>query len=384
MKNNGEVAYSDLTEEDTDDDGVGLVLKDEDDTSPRSRRYVVSDSKKYSRRLPSWCLPSRMTRNERICVVVGCVALVAILAVFIVVGVVATQSKGSASEGGGNNGTDHSNGTTDHGNGTTDHGNGTTDHGNGTGSGNGTGIGEVPWASIRLQSSFVPETYDINLTVDMENFQVSGAVSIMCSAKSNVSFVALHAKGMSISGHVIRSSEGELVEHNGFFYPENDFFVFNLSAPLGPGQVLVALQFNYTLRDDLFGFYKSTYMDSNGEQHYLATTQFEATDARTAFPCFDEPAFKARFSMHIRHHSRYRAWFNMPVTSRSEPNSDEMVSTSFQTSVNMSSYLVAFIVSEFQCINDTIVSISGEDVMVSSRLSLLPIKLGLQWSSIGQ
>lgn len=348
-RNNGGVAYSDLTGEDspTDDDEVGLVLKDEDDSSSRSRKYVVSDRKSSSKYLPSWCSPSRMTRNERICVVVGCIALVAIIVVFVVVGVLAGRSKGIASEGGGNNGTDHS-------------GNGTTDHG----SGNQTGT-IVPWASIRLQSSIVPESYDINLTLDMDRFQVSGAISITCSVVDSVDFVALHAKDMSISGHVLQTIEGKRVEHNEVLYPENDFFVFNLSAPLEPGGIVVGLQFNYTLRDDLAGFYKSSYIDSAGGQHYLATTQFEPTDARKAFPCFDEPALKANFSMHITHHSRYRAWFNMPVMSRSQPDSSGMVSTSFQTSVRMSSYLVAFIVSEFECINDTILSISGEDIMVS-------------------
>jgi hypothetical protein len=355
-KDNGAVAYSDLTNEDsaTDDDGVGLVLKDEDHgaANSRARKYVVSEGAGYSKHLPSWCLPNKMTRNERICVVVGCIALVVIIAVFIAVGVVASRSKGGAVEQEGNNGTDHS------GNETANHsGNETTDR------------SEVPWTNIRLQSSIVPEIYNINLTVDMATFQVSGAISIMCTVLSEVKYIALHFKGMIITEHLLqRRNDGGSLEHNKVLYPENDFFIFNLSAPLEPGEVSVALMFNYTLREDLFGFYKSTYMDSSGGTHYLATTQFEATDARTAFPCFDEPSFKANFSMRISHQSHYRAWFNTPETYRSEPDSNGMVSTSFETSVRMSSYLVAFIVSEFQCINDTITSISEEDIMVGAVL----------------
>lgn len=352
-KSNGEVAYSDLTDSgddtDLDNDGVGLVLKDEDAASGRSRRYVVSDSNSYSRYIPSWCQPSRLTRNERTCVVVGCVVLVAILAVFVAVGVVAARSKVGGSEGGSNNGTDHSGGNGTNG----------TDHGN-----NGTGGGEVPWASIRLQSSVVPEVYDISLTVDMNSFHVSGVVNITCSVVDDVDYVALHAADMAITRHVLESA-GKMVEHSEVLYPDNDFYVFNLTSPLEPGQIVVTLHFNYTLREDLAGFYRSSYMDSNGEQQYLATTQFESTDARRAFPCFDEPSLKANFTMHITHQSRYRAWFNMPDLDRTQPDSNGMVTTHFQTSVKMSTYLVAFIVSDFQCVNDTIVSISGKDVMVS-------------------
>ena len=221
----------------------------------------------------------------------------------------------------------------------------------------------MPWADVRLQSSVVPESYNISLTLDLDTFQVSGEVSIACSVSAAVDYVAVHVKDMTVRTHTIRSSGSE-VEHNEVLYPENDFFIFNLTAPLQPGPATVALQFDYTLREDLAGFYRSSYMDADGVQRYLATTQFEPTDARRAFPCFDEPAMKANFSLHMTHHSRYRAWFNMPVLDRTEPDASGMVTTTFQPSVRMSSYLVAFIVSDFQCVNDTMVSISGKDIMV--------------------
>lgn len=382
---NGEAAQLNFSDsettgdDDTEDDAVGLVLMDEDSSSSRSRKYVVSGEGKYGKHVPTWCQPKKWTRSERICVVVGCIALVVILGVFATVGVVAARSKvsSSVSQGGSNNGTDHGGGSTngtDHGgNNGTDHGGGSnngTDHGGGSNNTNGTGGGgEVPWASVRLQSSIIPERYDIDLAVDMGSFQVSGIVNIICSVESSASYIALHAKDMNVSGHAVRNTDGDLVEYDKVLYPKNDFFVFNLTAPLEPGQIVLTLHFDYALRKDLAGFYRSSYMNSNGEQRYLATTQFEPTDARRAFPCFDEPSFKARFSMHITHHSQYRAWFNMPVVNRSQAAPDsaglDMVTTSFQTSVKMSTYLVAFIVSDFECVNDTIVSISGEDVVVS-------------------
>lgn len=223
---------------------------------------------------------------------------------------------------------------------------------------------DVAWGNLRLSTSVVPQTYDIGLTVDLDSFQVTGSVSIVCDVRNSVDYIALHAKDMTISSHTLFNDSGNLVEYNEVLYPENDFFIFNLTAPQGPGLVIAALNFSYTLRDDLVGFYRSFYTDSDGKKQYLASTQFEATDARRAFPCFDEPSLKANFSLRIAHQARYRAWFNMPVISRTQPDSNGVVTTHFQTSLRMSTYLVAFVVSDFQCVKDTMISISGKEVVV--------------------
>ena len=60
---------------------------------------------------------------------------------------------------------------------------------------------------------------------------------------------------------------------------------------------MVSLRFRGILNDKLRGFYRSTFTDDDGVERVIATTQFEATDARRAFPCWDEPDFKARFAI---------------------------------------------------------------------------------------
>lgn len=365
-KKNNTVAYSDLSEtgdEPEDDDGVGLVLKeDSEQPSSRSRRkYTVSGpARGLGRRLPSCCNPSLLTRNEKICLVVGVFALVAIIAIFVAVGVIAGQSAslGSGNVKTGSNGT-NSSGPGDHSN----PGNGSNGTTNTT-----TGQSTAPWSDIRLQSAVVPESYDISLALNMDDFTVTGSVDIQCMVtEGGVDYVALHAKDMSVAedGHRLLRADGQEVEHSPIWYPENDFFVFNLSRHLDPGPLSIHMRFNYTLREVLNGFYQSSYVDAANRTQYLATTQFEATDARKAFPCFDEPSLKANFTLHMTHQPRYRAWFNMPPVSNSTDPSTGMVTTHFMTSHRMSTYLVAFIVSDFECVGNTIVSISGEEIEVS-------------------
>merc|ERR1719329_1714289 len=70
-----------------------------------------------------------------------------------------------------------------------------------------------------------------------------------------------------------------------------------LPAPLQKGAVNIQIEFTGILNDKMAGFYRSTYKGSDGSDKVMATTQFEACDARRAFPCWDEPAFKATFDV---------------------------------------------------------------------------------------
>ena len=199
----------------------------------------------------------------------------------------------------------------------------------------------------------------------MDTFQVTGLVNILCSVEDTVDYIALHAKNMTIPSdghHLLRG--GREVPHNSVIYPENDFFIFNLTSPMKPGYINITMQFSYVLEEKLSGFYKSSYTDRHGKKQYLATTYFESTYARKAFPCFDEPAMKASFTLHMTHQSRYRAWSNMPSTSRTSQDPAGLVTTHFMPSVRMSTYLVAFVVSDFECVRDIITSTSGNDMLV--------------------
>lgn len=118
-------------------------------------------------------------------------------------------------------------------------------------------------------------------------------------------------------------------------------------------QLLV--DFDGTLNDNMAGFYRSSYKGKDGSRKYMATTQMEPTDARRAFPCFDEPALKATFSVTLIADKGLTCLSNMDEKNTSEV--DSLVSanakkhaTHFNTTPPMSTYLLAFIVGELNVI----------------------------------
>ena len=114
------------------------------------------------------------------------------------------------------------------------------------------------------------------------------------------------------------------------------------------------MKFTGQLNDKMAGFYRSTYKNADGSEGFLATTQLEATDARRAFPCFDEPALKAEFTITLIADKKLTCLSNMDVASESEVQSEISGSTKkvvkFNKSPKMSTYLVAFIVGELNYI----------------------------------
>jgi aminopeptidase N len=105
------------------------------------------------------------------------------------------------------------------------------------------------------------------------------------------------------------------------------------------------------LLDDMRGFYRSTYTE-NGIQYWMAATDFEPVSARKAFICFDEPAMKANFTITMIIDPKYEALSNMPAIQTTTNNEGKKV-VQFETSVKMSTYLVCFIVCQFEYVEST-------------------------------
>src|SRR5262249_57455137 len=116
-----------------------------------------------------------------------------------------------------------------------------------------------------------------------------------------------------------------------------------LGTGVDAGGHTIHIEFRGILNDKLHGFYRSTFIDTGGKEQVIATTQMEATDARRAFPCWDEPSLKAVFAVTLIVDDDLLAISNAGEIGR-EPGGGGKVAVRFADTMKMSTYLVAFIV----------------------------------------
>lgn len=190
-------------------------------------------------------------------------------------------------------------------------------------------------AFSHLLDSFIPEHYDLSLTLNRKKRTFHGTVTINGYQKSN-EYLPLHAKDLEITSATVdgRSVEFTLEAHDELRL-----------AHATPGAHIIVLQFNGKITDAMHGLYPC-YFEVDGEKKELLATQFESHHAREVFPCVDEPAAKATFNLTLTTEEGVEVLGNMPIDwQRTEP---EGLVTKFETSPRMSSYLLAFVVGELQ------------------------------------
>lgn len=131
---------------------------------------------------------------------------------------------------------------------------------------------------------------------------------------------------------------------------EDETLKLTFSNAIPPGTYTLEIIFSGVLNDKLKGLYRSKYVNENGEDRYAAVTQFEATDARRCFPCWDEPALKATFDISLVVPPKLVALSNMPV--KSSKTKEDLIRYDFETTPIMSTYLVAVVVGEYDYVED--------------------------------
>ncbi|KAJ8269292.1 hypothetical protein COCON_G00118990 [Conger conger] len=206
-----------------------------------------------------------------------------------------------------------------------------------------------PWRQLRLPTSLRPRTYDLKLSVYMDNFTFSGEVNVEVECVKPTKFIVLHADRLEVEKAVVYSDNkkpGVIRIHRQFHYPSNQVYVIALHRELKPQRTYkVNITFEAQIENELLGFFRSSYV-LHGERRYLAVTQFSPTHARKAFPCFDEPIYKAIFKISLRHESAYLSLSNMPVE-LSVPDEDGWVTNHFFRTPRMSTYYLAWAVCNF-------------------------------------
>jgi len=162
----------------------------------------------------------------------------------------------------------------------------------------------------------------------------------------STSEVWLNAVELTISEVEISNDRGDRRRGTASLEEARERCCLRFAEPLAPGRWRLRLAFRGTLNDKLRGFYRSSYKDQTGATRTLAATQFEATDARRAFPCWDEPAFKAVFATTLVIDPALTAVSNTVVASERIEGDKKVVS--FADTITMSTYLVAFVVGELE------------------------------------
>ena len=152
--------------------------------------------------------------------------------------------------------------------------------------------------SYRLPTNVNPVNYEISLSPDLENFTFHGEESILITVTEETKSISLNSIDINITRAILTTKNGDTqVPIETSFNEEYETVTFKFEKDVPSGESELSIVFEGTLNDQLRGFYRSQYTNPEGEQKYLATTQFEATDARRAFPCWDDPAIKATFDV---------------------------------------------------------------------------------------
>ncbi|XP_045481382.1 endoplasmic reticulum aminopeptidase 2-like isoform X3 [Harmonia axyridis] len=215
-----------------------------------------------------------------------------------------------------------------------------------------------PWNNIRLPTNVKPFRYNITIHPNLTTLEVHGHITIEIYVEKDTNFIVLNSQNLTITKYMVQDRKGHnltvtrMLEYTGAqqlyleirekFKKRHNYTLF--------------FRYNSKLSTEFEGFYISSYMSNEGERRYLATTHFEPTYARAAFPCFDEPHFKARFRMTILRDRHHIALFNMPIRDTEEAGfyvGKGLLQDDFQESVEMSTYLVAFIICDYDHISNT-------------------------------
>ncbi|KAK6198853.1 alanine/arginine aminopeptidase [Scheffersomyces amazonensis] len=198
-----------------------------------------------------------------------------------------------------------------------------------------------------LPNNVKPLHYDLTIEPIFENFTFKGEVTIDLHVLERTDYISLNSLQIEIQESKLNDIELKNIQ----FDVNKQIVTFKLDDHLVEGaDAKLYIKFTGTLNEDMAGFYKSSYQE-NGETKYLATTQMEATDCRKVFPCYDQPAAKAKFTISIITQKELTALSNMDVKETTLIGDDKKL-VAFNTTPIMSTYLVAFVVGELNYVEN--------------------------------
>ena len=202
--------------------------------------------------------------------------------------------------------------------------------------------------NVRLSNDVIPTRYSLHLKPDLEAFVFEGDESIDLKIKKKVTSITLHSVEIEIESAAIRVQKKTYIARKITYDEKAETATLHFHSPVPAGRTTLDIKFRGILNDSMHGFYRSRF-EHDGKTKHIATTQFESTDARRAFPCFDEPAKKAVFEISLTVPNDSTAISNtLPIDIKEHEGGYKTVQ--FSATPPMSTYLAAFIVGEFESI----------------------------------
>ena len=197
----------------------------------------------------------------------------------------------------------------------------------------------------RLPELAAPENYKLSFTPDLDKENFSGEETIQIRVLKSTSEIVLNAAAINFQEATI-SAAGLTQKAKVSLDSKREMATLAVGKPIAPGPASIQIRYSGVLNSELRGFYLGKLSD--GKKY--AATQFEATDARRAFPSFDEPAYKATFDVTLVADRGLTAISNGKILSDTPGPGTDKHTVRFATTAKMSSYLLAIAVGDFEYI----------------------------------
>jgi aminopeptidase N len=203
----------------------------------------------------------------------------------------------------------------------------------------------------KLPKQVRPNDYAISIKPDIKNFTFVGSETVKLKVDQATSQLVLNAANLAVSDVQI---DGRAITKTAISLdPKNELLTISAGGELAPGEHTLALKFTGKINEFGRGLFYGKYQEQGtGAKKIFLGTQFEPSDARRLFPCWDEPAFRARFQLTTVVPENWLAVSNMPVASEKKIGGVREVK--FQATPMMSSYLVVFCAGEFDAVESEI------------------------------
>jgi puromycin-sensitive aminopeptidase len=199
----------------------------------------------------------------------------------------------------------------------------------------------------RLPYAVEPHVYRLELAPDIGRATFAGSVAIDLTLHEPATQVICNAAELTISEARLVTAAGDARVARWTFDEVAEQVTFHFDEVLSAGSATLHVRFDGVLNDRLRGFHRVEFTDPSGRHHTIATTQLQSTDARRAFPCWDEPDRKAVFETTLVVDEALAAFSNSEVVAEESLGDGRRV-VRFAPTMKMSTYLVAFVVGPFE------------------------------------